>query len=78
MSSAAGAARGEVGWGQVLRPADGVSYGTRVPVREGTEVVLGPLGTFPGAPRSEGQSDGEVARRERADSLLFARGVFGL
>lgn len=38
------------------RPTGGVSYGTRVPVREGTGVVPGPLGAFPGAPRCEGQS----------------------
>ena len=45
-----------MGWGRVPRPAGGVSYGTRVPVREGTGMVPGPLGAFPGAPRCEGQS----------------------
>ena len=45
-----------VGWDRVPRPTGGVSYGTRVPVREGTGVVPGPLGAFPGAPRCEGQS----------------------
>lgn len=45
-----------MGWGRVPRPTGGVSYGTWVPVREGTGVVPGPLGAFPGAPRCEGQS----------------------
>lgn len=45
-----------MGQGRWQRPAGGVSYGTRAPVGEGTGVVQGPLGAFPGALRSEGQS----------------------
>lgn len=71
MSSAAGTAGGEVGRGRWLGPAGGVSYGTRVPVGEGTGVVQGPLGAFPGAPRSEGQSG--QGSGEAGEGGLFPR-----
>lgn len=67
-----------MGWGRVLGPAGGVSYGKRVPVREGPGVVPGPLGAFPGAPLCEGQSGrGSGEAREGGLSPLGCR-VFGL